>query len=91
MVAYISRSRSRSRGGKGHSLFGTGDHRLDLDGFISKNMLEARVAHALRSMTESDQKKVMGTDGGENSYLLVDRVKNPNAVVMSRIRKLERG
>lgn len=61
-----------------------------MDGFIQKNQLEARVAHALRSMSETDQKKVMGTDGGENSYVLIDRVKNPNAVVMSRIRKLER-
>jgi len=42
-------------------------------------------------MSESDQKKVMGTDGGENSYMLIDRVKNPNGVVMSRIRKIESG
>jgi len=90
-----SRDRSRSRsqrrgGGKSRGQFGSGDHRQDLEGFISKNQLEARVAHALRSMSEGDQKKVMGTDGGENSYMLIDRVKNPNGVVMSRIRKLER-
>jgi len=69
--------------------YGTGDHRLDLDSFITKNQLEARVAHALRTMSTDEQKKVMGTDGGENSFLLIDRVKSPNAVVMSRIRKLE--
>jgi len=40
-------------------------------------------------MPEAKQRKVMGTDGGENSYLLIDRVKNPNGVVMSRIRKIE--
>jgi len=57
--------------------------------FITRNELEARVAGALRSMSERDQKKVMGTDGGENSYVLIDRVKNPNGVVMSRIRKIE--
>jgi len=62
---------------------------MDLDSFISKNKLEARVAHALRTMSQDHQKKVMGTDGGENSFLLIDRVKSPNAVVMSRIRKLE--
>lgn len=90
-----SASRSRSRPTKPGRLlsprrtFGSGDHRQDLDGFISKNQLEARVAHALRTMSEADQRRVMGTDGGENSYLLIDRVKNPNAVVMSRIRKLE--
>jgi len=87
------RSRSRSRpapGGGGVGSFGTGDHRVDLDSFIDKNLLEARVAHALRTMTVQEQKKVMGTDGGENSFLLIDRVKNPNAVVMSRIRKLEK-
>lgn len=87
-----SRSRSRrvrlaSAGNIGS--FGTGDHRLDLDSFITKNILEARVAHALRTMSTDEQKKVMGTDGGENSFLLVDRVKCPNAVVMSRIRRLE--
>lgn len=86
-------SRSRSRRGRAKKgedgSFGTGDHRHDLDSFISKNQLEARVAHALRTMGQADQKKVMGTDGGENSFLLLDRVKSPNAVVMSRIRKLE--
>lgn len=95
-----SRSRSRSGGGRavppprrggGKGNYGSGDHRADLEGFISKNQLEARVAHALRSMAESDQKRVMGTDGGENSYMLLDRVKSPNGVVMSRIRKIEGG
>lgn len=83
-----SRSRAKPRVSPRRT-FGSGDHRTDLDGFISKNQLEARVAHALRTMSEADQRRVMGTDGGENSYLLIDRVKNPNAVVMSRIRKLE--
>lgn len=84
-----SRSKAKTRASP-RPTFGSGDHRTDLDGFISKNQLEARVAHALRTMSESDQRRVMGTDGGENSYLLIDRVKNPNAVVMSRIRKLEK-
>jgi muramoyltetrapeptide carboxypeptidase LdcA involved in peptidoglycan recycling len=70
--------------------YGCGDHKQDLEGFIFKNQLEARVAHALRTMSEPDQKRVMGTDGGENSYVLIDRVKNPNGVVMSRIRRLEK-
>jgi len=72
--------------------FGSGDHRRDLQDFCSKNQLEARVVAALQSMSEVNQRKVMGTDGsGENSYLLIDRVKNPNGVVMSRIRKVEGG
>ena len=33
---------------------------------------------------QEHQKRVMGTDGGENSFILIDRVKNPNAVTMSR-------
>jgi len=70
--------------------YGSGDHKMDVDNFIRKNELEARVAGALRSMAVADQKKVMGTDGGENSYILIDRVKNPNGVVMSRIRKIEK-
>mmetsp|Transcript_118781 Transcript_118781/g.236606 ORF Transcript_118781/g.236606 Transcript_118781/m.236606 type:complete len:358 (-) Transcript_118781:69-1142(-) len=72
--------------------FGSGDHQRDLQDFCSKNQLEARVVAALHSMSEANQRKVMGTDGsGENSYLLVDRVKNPNGVVMSRIRKVGGG
>merc|ERR1712224_154788 len=93
-----SRSRSRSRrrgagGGGGGAVgkYGCGDHRQDLETFVSKNQLEARVAHALRTMNENDQKNVMGTDGGENSFMLIDRAKNPNGVVMSRIRKIEGG
>lgn len=94
------RSRSRGRASRSNSrrrrigaigAYGTGDHRMDLDTFISKNKLEARVAHALRTMNTEHQKKVMGTDGGENSFMLIDRVKSPNAVVMSRVRKLETG
>jgi len=95
-------ARSRSRRGKrppspprregalvARGLYGSGDHRRDIEDFCMKNQLEARVISALKSMPESKQRKVMGTDGGENSYLLIDRVKNPNAVVMSRIRKIE--
>uniref|UniRef100_A0A7S4RVM9 Uncharacterized protein n=1 Tax=Alexandrium monilatum TaxID=311494 RepID=A0A7S4RVM9_9DINO len=99
-----SRTRSRGRSGGGgrsrqspprgsgtgtRGLYGCGDHRRDIEDFCLKNQLEPRVSSALKSMPESKQRKVMGTDGGENSYLLIDRVKNPNAVVMSRIRKIE--
>mmetsp|Transcript_117230 Transcript_117230/g.250522 ORF Transcript_117230/g.250522 Transcript_117230/m.250522 type:complete len:373 (-) Transcript_117230:106-1224(-) len=77
------------RGRDGSGRFGSGSHSNDLDVFIQKNQLEARVAGALRSMSEAAQKKVMGTDGGQNSYVLIDRVKNPNGVVMSRVRKIE--
>jgi len=51
------------------------------------NKLDDRTIKALEELPEASQKKVMGTDGGENSFTLIDKVKNPNAVVMSRIRK----
>lgn len=84
------RRKSRSRGKKLPNLgnHGSGDHEADLDEFISKNQLDDKVCDSLRALRESHQKKIMGTDGGENSFVLIDRVKNPNAVVTSRINKL---
>mmetsp|Transcript_77461 Transcript_77461/g.217219 ORF Transcript_77461/g.217219 Transcript_77461/m.217219 type:complete len:203 (+) Transcript_77461:65-673(+) len=67
---------------------GSGDHAADLEEFVDVNMLDNRTVDALRSLSDTQQKRVMGTDGGENSFTLKDKVNNPNAVVMSRIRKL---
>lgn len=67
---------------------GSGDHEADVDEFVSLNKLDDRTVDALKALREDQQKKVMGTDGGENSFTLIDKVKNPNAVVMSRIRKI---
>lgn len=69
---------------------GSGDHRSDLEEFVNKNCLDNRTRDALENLSEMEQKKVMGTDGGQNSFVLIDRVTNPNAVVMSRIRSVQR-
>lgn len=84
------RKRSQSRGKKLANLgnFGSGSHEADVHEFISKNQLDPKVCASLRALKESDQKKIMGTDGGQNSFVLIDRVKNPNGVVTSRINKL---
>mmetsp|Transcript_131256 Transcript_131256/g.292854 ORF Transcript_131256/g.292854 Transcript_131256/m.292854 type:complete len:204 (-) Transcript_131256:57-668(-) len=67
---------------------GSGDHKADLEEFITSNELDSRTQGALEALSEDNQKKVMGTDGGENSFVLKDKVMNPNAVVMSRIRRM---
>mmetsp|Transcript_82 Transcript_82/g.221 ORF Transcript_82/g.221 Transcript_82/m.221 type:complete len:208 (+) Transcript_82:77-700(+) len=67
---------------------GSGNHKDDLEEFITSNELDSRTVDALEALGEEQQKKVMGTDGGENSFVLKDKVNNPNAVVMSRIRRL---
>eukprot|EP00747_Dinoflagellata_sp_TGD_P165067 gnl/TRDRNA2_/TRDRNA2_185870_c0_seq1.p1 gnl/TRDRNA2_/TRDRNA2_185870_c0~~gnl/TRDRNA2_/TRDRNA2_185870_c0_seq1.p1 ORF type:complete len:261 (-),score=54.05 gnl/TRDRNA2_/TRDRNA2_185870_c0_seq1:87-776(-) len=69
---------------------GCGDHKKDLQEFIETNNLDDRTVGALEALSEEDQKYVMGTDGGENSFTLEGKVNNPNAVVMSRIRKTGR-
>ncbi|CAE8704283.1 unnamed protein product, partial [Polarella glacialis] len=81
-------ARPQARPLKGLGYTGSGDHRADVDEFCSKNQLDVKVVDAVEALSEADQKKIMGTDGGENSFVLIDRVKNPNAVVMSRIRKM---
>lgn len=83
--------RSRSRDKKLANLgnYGSGSHEADVQEFISKNQLDPKVTASLRALKESDQKRIMGTDGGENSFDLIGRVKNPNGVVTSRINKLQ--
>merc|ERR1712187_934024 len=66
---------------------GSGDHRQDVDEFISVNELNDKTAEELRSCDESVQKKVMGTDGGVHLFQLLGKVRSPDAVVWSRIRK----
>lgn len=56
--------------------------------FCEKNELDLKTQDALERLNAEQQKKVMGTDGGENSFYLKDKVKSTNAVVMSRIRRL---
>eukprot|EP00439_Symbiodinium_sp_Y106_P037015 s589_g4.t1 len=68
--------------------FGSGDHEADVQEFCEKNELDPKTQDALERLNAEQQKKVMGTDGGENSFYLKDKVKSTNAVVMSRIRRL---
>mmetsp|Transcript_52874 Transcript_52874/g.149919 ORF Transcript_52874/g.149919 Transcript_52874/m.149919 type:complete len:87 (-) Transcript_52874:126-386(-) len=85
--------RSAGGGAGGRQDFGfhgCGDHRQDLQQFVSKNCLDVRTQEALETLSEVEQKKVMGTDGGPNSFVLIDKVANPNAVVMSRLRTAQR-
>jgi len=56
--------------------------------FIRKNHLDDRVQDALYDLRKEDAMVVMGTDGGKNSFIMDESVRNPDAVVMSRIRRL---
>eukprot|EP00931_Biecheleriopsis_adriatica_P067440 TRINITY_DN41582_c0_g1_i1.p1 TRINITY_DN41582_c0_g1~~TRINITY_DN41582_c0_g1_i1.p1 ORF type:complete len:263 (+),score=40.00 TRINITY_DN41582_c0_g1_i1:45-833(+) len=70
--------------------FGCGDHEADIEQFISVNELDEGCAAALRAIRDDKaQMHVMGTDGGENAFVLKDKVRNPSGVVMSRIRRLQ--
>jgi len=67
---------------------GSGDHKVDVQEFIERNQLDDRVVDAIHALDEASQMKLMGTDGGQNTFDLLGKVNNPNAVVMSRIRKM---
>lgn len=78
-----SRSRSRRR------------HRIKIyvEEFLRVNSLEGTAAEAaLKKLTAGQQRRVLGIDGGPNrlregSLKLPENVRNPIAVVMSRIKK----
>uniref|UniRef100_A0A6T1M806 Uncharacterized protein n=1 Tax=Alexandrium monilatum TaxID=311494 RepID=A0A6T1M806_9DINO len=92
------RDRRRARGGDGGgdgpradrkvegASGGSGDWHRDLKEFVRKNNLDDRTQAALRGLDRSTAKQVMGIDGGTNSFIL-EGVRNPDAVVMSRIRR----
>lgn len=79
------RGREASKGNPGND-GGSGDWRRDLKEFIRKNRLDERTQAALRGLDKPVAKQVMGIDGGTNSFIL-EGVRNPDAVVMSRIRR----
>ncbi|CAK8990837.1 unnamed protein product [Durusdinium trenchii] len=62
-----------------------GDWRDDMEEFIRKNGLDTRTQDALFALNKTIALTVMGMDGGRNTFLL-EGVRNPDAVVMSRIR-----
>jgi len=80
-----STSRSRSKSKSKPSRPRSRSPRRLIEDFIKENELDARVAGALRSISESQAKCVI-LDGFH-----VLHCKNPSAVVMSRIRKVEGG
>eukprot|EP00930_Biecheleria_cincta_P078996 TRINITY_DN66656_c0_g1_i1.p1 TRINITY_DN66656_c0_g1~~TRINITY_DN66656_c0_g1_i1.p1 ORF type:complete len:266 (+),score=30.80 TRINITY_DN66656_c0_g1_i1:35-799(+) len=95
--ALRSRSRSPARGAAPQApapmpalgFYGSGDHDADIEEFIAMNQLDSACGSALRALPSvDDQKAVMGTDGGSNAFMMIDKVRNPSGVVMSRIRRL---
>mmetsp|Transcript_83824 Transcript_83824/g.237490 ORF Transcript_83824/g.237490 Transcript_83824/m.237490 type:complete len:159 (+) Transcript_83824:59-535(+) len=88
--------RGRRSGGGGRSAVvageegggGEGDWQHDLKDFIRKNRLDERTQDALFQLAKRDACEVMGTDGGKNSFVLDENVRNPDAVIMSRVRRL---
>merc|ERR1712194_590153 len=74
----------------------TEEHNRDVDEFIDVNSLIGTVAEeALRELPPEQQKKAIGTDGGAyrslaNTLKLPDKIRNTVAVVMSRVRTIQR-
>jgi len=64
-------------------------HAADLEDFCAVNQLNDRVCSALHELGIREQRHVMGVDGGRNSFQLTGTVRDPGAVVMSRIKRLE--
>ncbi|CAE8584336.1 unnamed protein product, partial [Polarella glacialis] len=65
-------------------------HREQLREFCSINELSDRVVQVLLAVGQEEQRHVMGLDSGRNTYYLTGTVRDPNAVVMSRLRRLEK-
>lgn len=86
---------SRHRERRKRSLSGSRGRKLDkspheeLEEFITKNELSDRVVVNLKKLSKREQRNVMGLDGGRNSFVLIGAVRNPSAVVMSRMKRLE--
>eukprot|EP00435_Cladocopium_sp_Y103_P060985 s320_g22.t1 len=78
------RDRGRRRGDRSRRTR-KGDWRDDMEEFIRKNALDKRTEDALWQLSKTIALTVMGMDGGRNTFLL-EGVRNPDAVVMSRIR-----
>merc|ERR1712187_1049033 len=64
-------------------------HEADLEEFCTKNSLSDRVVDALHSIGKWEQRHVMGLDGSKNSFMLTGNVRDPDAVVMSRLKRLQ--
>eukprot|EP00933_Yihiella_yeosuensis_P047660 TRINITY_DN4356_c0_g8_i1.p1 TRINITY_DN4356_c0_g8~~TRINITY_DN4356_c0_g8_i1.p1 ORF type:complete len:141 (-),score=20.79 TRINITY_DN4356_c0_g8_i1:82-504(-) len=83
--------RSRDRGKKRSRSSGRSGWREDLKEFIRKNRLGDRVQDMLDELGEREAMEVMGITGGKNTFILDESVRNPDAVVVSRIRRVQGG
>lgn len=60
----------------------------DIERFVRINRLESRCDQILRELSPGTARKVMGLDGGSNTFELRGDVRNPTAVVIARVRKV---
>merc|ERR1719221_1180356 len=63
----------------------------DIDRFVKINRLEPRCDQILRELSPSMARRVMGLDGGPNTFELRGDVRNPTGVVIGRVRKAREG
>jgi len=68
---------------------GRSPHEANLREFCTQNELSDRVVAALRSIGRREQRHIMGLDGSRNSFILTGNVRDPNAVVLSRLKRLK--
>lgn len=59
----------------------------DIVKFVRLNRLETRVEEILRDCSPETAREVMGLSGGANTFELKGDVRNPTAVVMTRVKK----
>lgn len=60
----------------------------DIERFVRINRLEQRCDQILRELSPKSARRVMGLDGGANTFELRGDVRNPTAVVIARVRKV---
>lgn len=82
------RSRSRSRRSRSRRKVDDVDILEELDEFVRKNSLSKKTEETLKELSAKDQRHIMGLDGSRNQFVLAGQVRDPDAVVMSRIRNL---
>jgi hypothetical protein len=63
----------------------------DIDRFCRINKLESRCDQILREVSPRTARRVMGLDGGSNTFELRGDVRNPTAVVIARVKKARNG
>jgi len=69
----------------------TGNLDEDIDTFCRINRLEKRCHEILHEIEPRMARKVMGLEGGSNTFELKGDVRNPTAVVIARAQKAKQG